>query len=216
MRSNIERTLAKRSDMQLARKMWHILCGIVALVLYYSSNMDIKVWGYVALAVSLVGFALDFLRLHNESFNKVTIKVMGPLMRKSEKDSFSGLPFYALGISLTVLLFEKDIAILSVMFLVFADPTSSAVGVLWGKDKILPNKSLQGTLAGFFVCYAITMLYLMDASGPKVNILAYALLAAIVGALSELLSAFNIDDNLTIPVISGAGLTILNFVFNVF
>lgn len=216
MSSNIDRDLAKRSDMHLARKVWHVLCGSAALLAYYTSDIDIKTCGYIALVISLCGFGLDFLRLHNKKFNEFALKVMGPLMRKSEMDSFSGLPFYALGIALTILLFQKDIALLSIMFLVFADPMASVVGVLWGKDKILPNKSLQGTLAGFFICYAIVMLYLLDASDPKVNILGFSLAAAVVGAVSELLSAFNIDDNLTIPVISGAGLTILNFLFYIF
>jgi dolichol kinase len=34
--------------------------------------------------------------------------------------------------------------------------------------------------------------------------------AGVIGAASELISAFNIDDNLTIPVLSGLGITLLN------
>jgi dolichol kinase len=87
---------------------------------------------------------------------------------------------------------------------------SSFFGVLYGKDKIMPNKSLQGAVAGFFTCYLITLFYAMNTSTIGTHILIFSIVAGIIGSLSELVSAFNIDDNLTIPVLSGLGLTLLN------
>src|SRR5690606_3213127 len=141
---------------------------------------------------------------------KFVIRLMGPLMRKSEREGVSGLPFYALGISLSLLFYQPDLALISIMFLIFSDPVSSFFGVLYGKDKILPNKSLQGFVAGFFTCYLVSLFYLLNSGISSVNMLVFSLIAGIIGAGSELISAFNIDDNLTIPVISGLGLTILN------
>jgi dolichol kinase len=102
------------------------------------------------------------------------------------------------------------------MFLVFSDPLSSFFGVLYGKDKILPNKSLQGAVAGFFTCYLITLFYAMNTSTLGTHLLVFSILAGIIGAASELVSAFNIDDNLTIPVLSGLGMTVLNNYLTVF
>jgi dolichol kinase len=48
------------------------------------------------------------------------------------------------------------------------------------------------------------------------HILIFAVVAGMIGALSELVSAFNVDDNLTIPVLSGLGMTVLNHFVNVF
>lgn len=210
------KSLSRRSDLHLLRKIWHIACGVGALYIYYSSGLELVEWGKVAIIISLAGFALDFIRLKNKSFNKFALKLLGPLMRKSEADSFSGLPFYALGVGLSILLYQDDIALLSIMFLVFADPIASLIGIRYGKDKIMPNKSLQGTIACFLICYIITMIRTMDMNTSSVNILVFAVLAGMIGALSEIMSAFNIDDNLTIPVISGAGLTVLNIFFNLF
>lgn len=208
--------LSERSDIHLLRKIWHILCGIAALSLYYYSDEKLMFWGWVALTLAFLGFCIDLLRMKFESVNKLTIKILGPLMRRSEESGFTGLPFYALGVGLSILFYEKHIALLSIIFLVFADPIASFVGVHLGKDKLLPNKSLQGTMASFFVCYLITFLYVAELQTDHFNLILFSLFAGIIGSLSELASTFNIDDNLTIPVLSGAGLTVLNYIFHIF
>lgn len=208
--------LAKRSDLHILRKVWHIAFGSSCVGLYYALSMDLMFWGYFALSAAVLGFANDLLRLNNKKYNALCIKYMGPLMRKSEEDGFSGLPFYALGVGLSIFFYQSDIALISILFLVFADPIASFVGINYGKDKILPNKSLQGTIAAFFVCYFISMIYVQDMSISNVNMIAFAVIAGVVGSLSELASAFNIDDNLTIPVISGGGLSVINYFFHIF
>jgi diacylglycerol kinase (CTP) len=210
------RSLAKRNDLHILRKLWHIGFGSAVLYAYYSLHYDIKVWGGFALACATIGFLIDFTRLNNEKFNQLALRVAGPIMRNSEKDGFSGLPFYGLGCALSVFLYQTDIALISIMFLVFADPVSSFVGVNFGKDKILPNKSLQGTIAGFFVCYLVTIVYISDYAVATVDLLSFAIVGGVIGAVAELTSAFNIDDNLTIPILSGAGLTAVNYFFQIF
>jgi dolichol kinase len=101
------------------------------------------------------------------------------------------------------------------MFLVFSDPISSFFGILYGKDKIMPNKSLQGAIACFFTCYLITLFYGMSYGAGGSELLWFAILGGVVGALGEMMSAFNIDDNLTIPVVAGSGLTVLNYLLSV-
>ena len=116
---------------------------------------------------------------------------------------------------MSLFLFPEKLALLSIFFLVFSDPVSSFFGIKYGKDKILKNKSLQGSVAGFCVCYLISLIYCLVHSQAGISILGFSLLAGVIGSLSELLSVY-IDDNLTIPVASGAGLTLLNLFFNVF
>jgi diacylglycerol kinase (CTP) len=214
--SSLDKVLHKRSDLHLLRKLWHITTGSIGLLFFTRSPQDQQFWGFIVLAIALSGFVIDITRARFPMINHLVIKVMGPLMRRSEKEGMSGLPFYALGVSISLFSYQRDIAILSVMFLVFSDPLSSFFGVLYGKDKILPNKSLQGAVAGFFVCYLITLFYTMNHVTLGTHILIFAVLAGFIGALSELVSAFNVDDNLTIPVLSGLGMTVLNHFVNVF
>ncbi|MFT6633182.1 MAG: dolichol kinase [Bacteriovoracaceae bacterium] len=208
-------TLAKRSDLHIMRRVWHILCGVVCLLTFYLTKTPILYWGYMALVVACLGFFLDFLRLKNQKINEGLTNLFGPIMRKSEKVSFSGLPFYALGVALSIFFYEESIAILAILFLIFGDPVASIVGVYYGRDRLLPNKTLQGTIAAFSTCLSVAMIYLIVLGVHSPNLILFAFFGAIVGALSELLSAFNIDDNLTIPVISGAALSVLNIWLNV-
>lgn len=208
--------LARRTDLHILRKLWHMSTGSLGLYIYFNVLPERKVWAFTALVIAITGFAMDYLRHRNEKLNSFVIKLMGPLMRKSEESGSSGLPFYALGVSLSLFLFKEKIALLSIMFLVFADPISSYFGIRFGKDKILPNKSLQGSVAGFAVCYLITLLYTLNSSASAANIFIFAVLCGLIGSISELVSAFNVDDNLTIPVLSGVGITILNYVLNIF
>lgn len=214
--SSLDKVLHKRSDLHLLRKLWHISTGSLGLFLFSRSNNEQQFWGFLVLGIALAGFVVDIARARYPMVNYLVIKFMGPLMRRSEREGLSGFPFYALGVSLSLFFYSRHIAILSVMFLVFSDPISSFFGVLYGKDKILPNKSLQGAVAGFFTCYLITLFYTMNHATLGNHILIFAVIAGLTGALSELISAFNIDDNLTIPVISGLGMTVLNHFVKVF
>lgn len=206
----VDKIIHKRSDLHIARKLWHMSTGVLGLLLFFTSDQDSQFWAYGVLLIAILGFLADYFRQKYPLFNRFVIKLMGPLMRKSEREGVSGLPFYALGIALSLMFYQKDLALISIMFLVFSDPISSFFGVLYGKDKILPNKSVQGFVAGFFTCYLVTLFYLLNLGVSSTDMLIFSLLAGLIGAGSELISAFNIDDNLTIPVISGLGLTILN------
>lgn len=214
--SSLEQVLHKRSDLHILRKIWHISVGSFVLYFYLRSPESPFFWANIVLGIALAGFTVDLVRKKNRKVNNIVLKIMGPLMRRSEREGMSGFPFYALGCSLSLFFYQRDIAILSIMFLIFSDPISSFFGVLYGKDKLLPNKSLQGAVAGFFTCYLITLFYTMNTSTIGMNILIFAIVSGLVGAASELISAFNIDDNLTIPVISGLGMTLLNYFVTVY
>lgn len=211
---SLNQVLHKRSDLHLLRKFWHMGVGSMCLAIFYLTGEDQQLWAWVTLGFAVAGFGFDIGRMYSEGLNNFVLKVMGPFMRSSERNGLSGLPFYALGVSLAMHLFQKEIALLSVFFLVFSDPISSFFGIIYGKDKIMPNKSLQGAIACFFTCYLITLFYGI-VHGDASQLLWFSILAGVIGAVSEMLSAFNIDDNLTIPVVSGLGLTVLNYFFHV-
>jgi len=211
-----DQQLHKRSDLHLLRKLWHISTGSLGLYAFFKFPESQQLLAIITLVIAALGLGLDLFRKKNKRFNRIFIKAAGPLMRRSEKEGVSGLPFYALGVSIALFLFRPEIATLAVMFLVFSDPLSSFFGILFGKDKILPNKSLQGAIAGFFTCYIITLFYIINNAVLDTNILVFSIVAGVIGSLSELVSALNIDDNLTIPVLSGLGLTLLNTVVKVF
>lgn len=202
-------SLQVRSDLHLARKIWHVSTGLLGLAAYYHFNLSTQFTANALLTVAFLGLTFDLARLRFESFNELAVKLAKPLMRESEKYSLSGLPFYALGVALSLHLFPEKLAILSILFLIFSDPISSLVGILYGTDKILPNKSLQGCFAGFATCYILTMAYGLYYHLSSFDLVIFSLFAGALGSFSEIFSG-RIDDNLSIPLISGLGLSLLN------
>ncbi|MBC7713219.1 MAG: hypothetical protein H7177_07765 [Rhizobacter sp.] len=211
----ISSPLRLRSDLHLVRKAWHISTGLIGLFIYKKSGFTAETTATILLTFAVAAFLFEFTRLRNEKINQIAMILMKPVMRESERNSVSGLPFYALGISLALFFFPERIAILATLFLIFADPIASFFGILYGRDKILPNKSLQGTIAAFSVCYIATIVYGLIYVGPSMNLLLFAIAGGIIGCVSEMCSQF-VDDNLCIPVVSGLGLFLVNFLIPLF
>lgn len=211
----ISSPLRLRSDLHLLRKAWHMATGLIGLFIYKKSGLAEETMAFALLSVAIVAFTIEFLRLRNEKMNAFLMKIMKPVMRESERNSTSGLPFYALGVALALFFFPERIAVLASLFLIFADPIASFFGILYGRDKILPNKSLQGTIAAFTVCYILTLVYGLNYVSPNMSLLIFAIAAGIIGAISEMCSQF-VDDNLCIPVVSGLGLFLINLVLPLF
>lgn len=202
--------LPSRSTLHLARKFWHIGTGLLGLAIVEIFSLTQTQAAFILLAVAIVSLATDLIRMKNDAVNEIVLKLMGPFMRKSEVHSLSGVPFFAFGTSMTLFFFSRDIAFLSVLFLIFADPIASLIGILYGKDKFLPNKSIQGSAAGFMTCFIITLSYAGITLGLQTEVFLFAIMAGMIGSVSEMASVV-VDDNLTIPLISGAGLTVLNY-----
>tara|TARA_R110000868_G_scaffold379542_2_gene645428 strand:- start:17782 stop:18423 length:642 start_codon:yes stop_codon:yes gene_type:complete len=211
----METTLRARHDLHLMRKAWHMLTGSLGLITFLTFNIEQHLMGVVLVAFALSGFLFEAIRLRNSAINQKVLSLMGPLMRSSEQNSCSGLPFYALGVGASLLLFERDQALLSILFLIFADPISSLFGILFGSHKLISGKSLEGSMAGFITCYLITFMWINIQTGVSgANVVVFCILAGLIGAASELSSVFA-DDNLTIPLLSGAGLTAINILIPV-
>lgn len=147
--------------------------------------------------------SVEYARSRWEWVNSVAVKIMGPVMRDTEVNQLTGIPFYMASCLFAFLIFPRHVTVLSILYLAFGDPSSSFFGVLYGRNKIFPNKSLQGTLGGFMVCAIATFLYLYWQGFPHGMLLILAMLGGFAGAVSELLP-LNIDDNFAIPVVSGA------------
>jgi diacylglycerol kinase (CTP) len=147
--------------------------------------------------------SIEYSRARFEWVNGITLKILGPVMRDTEVNQISGIPFYLASCLFAFLIFPHHITVLSILYLAFGDPCSSFFGVLYGKNKIFPNKSLQGTLGGFFVCFFFTFLYLYWQKIDPEKILILSMLGGFAGSVAELLP-LNIDDNFSIPVVSGA------------
>jgi len=92
------------------------------------------------------------------------------------------------------------------LYLAFADPIASIVGIRYGKDKIFGHKSLQGSFAAFTVCAFLTFFFLNYNGMMLDRAVIVSLLGGLIGCLAEAVPIGQLDDNFTIPVLSAAGL----------
>jgi len=117
------------------------------------------------------------------------------MIRPHEKKNITGAT-YILGSSvITILLFDKPIAITAIAFIVLGDTAAAIIGRLWGKVKF-KGKSLEGSISFFLACSVVALIVPGIPFWVKI---AGAFTATIVEALIS-----KIDDNLTVPIASGA------------
>lgn len=201
----------KRNDLHVARKIWHAV-GVMVIFLLYQYLPD-------KLALLILGFTwvfalgLDIVRLRNRKVNDIVLAAFHPVMRDSEIHRFAGTTYLLTGALIVLIFFPRPIVNLAFLFLAFADPIASYFGIRFGKDRIFEGKSIQGTLAAVVVCTIISLIYLYSFNILLDRLLLVSLLGGIIGGLAELIQIGKLDDNLTLPVFSATGLTIVFYLF---
>lgn len=193
-------------DLHLARKVWHMSMGLIMAGIYASG---LSKWTSVYLLLGVLAFNLmtEFARLRNPTLNKRILKMLGPLMRSNEVDKVSGVPFYLCAAILTIAIFPKQIAVLSILFLACGDPIASAFGIRFGhlSYRFSSGKSLIGTLAGVVACGAISWFYFEPYGYSMRALWTLTLVGALAGGAAETLP-IEVDDNFSIPIVSGFAL----------
>jgi diacylglycerol kinase (CTP) len=192
-------TLKQRSDIHLSRKLWHCV-GICAMAVAYNFFGPKISW---VLLLILAGFfvPLDLLRQKQPALNRATVKLFGSVMRRHEFTAVSGMTYLYFGVAFVLLMGNPHIITLTLLFLAFGDPIASFFGIRYGKDKILANKTLQGTLAAFAACTMISIGYYYYNNLMTERLLIVAPISGLIGALAELLPIGKLDDNFTFPVV---------------
>ena len=199
--------LKQKSDLHLSRKLWHCI-GITGMAAVYNL-FGVKTSWIILLVASALIIPLDILRLKRPGLNRVTLKIFGPLMRRHESGEISGMTYLYLGCMFLLFFKSKHIVTLALLFLAFGDPVASFFGIRYGKDKILGNKTLQGTMAAFGTCTVIAAIYYYFNNLMIERLLIVAPLSGLIGAVAELIPIGKLDDNLTFPVVSSCLLWVL-------
>ena len=116
-----------------------------------------------------------------------------------------GTTFFVLGSFLSFLIFPRDVAVAALFYSAVGDAAAATVGERFGHIRI-GNKSLEGS-AGFLAS-SLAVGVILVVAGLPLGWLTVAV-GALVAALVELLPSPLVDDNLTIPLASGAAMALL-------
>lgn len=204
--------LKQRSDIHYTRKIGHCV-GICFMAALYNGAGPKVAWA-VLILVSLFIIPLDILRQKMPGLNRATVRIFGAFMRQSESHKISGMTWLYCGCAVLLLFRDVHIITLTLLFLAFGDPIASFFGIRFGKDRIIGNKTLQGTMAAFVVCAVITGAYCYFNNLMTERLLIVAPLGGLIGAAAELAPVGKLDDNFTFPVLSALMLSALFFVFS--
>ena len=186
------------------------------MVLCYGLWMS-KPIAVTTLLIAFVFFTgMEYARLKSKGLNNIAIKMMGPVMRSHEVTKISGTPFYVGSVLLSVIIFPKLIAILSILYLAFGDPISSIFGILWGNrgPRFGNGKSLIGTAAGMGICCVITFVTMLLNDIPPGPASLISLAGGFAGGGAEMIP-LEIDDNFSIPIVNGLALWVTFLIFGV-
>ncbi|EMG51086.1 DGK1 CTP-dependent diacylglycerol kinase 1 [Candida maltosa Xu316] len=209
---------------EIPRKTFHSSIGVLTLWLYTIGVTIPQL--FIPLGFCFVGvLANDLIRLNNPALNEKICSFMSFMIRESEYNSYNGTLFYLAGVLLVLYFYPKDISVLSILLLSWADTSASTFGRAFGKytPKIAQGKSLAGclascitgTLTGYlWYGYFIPAYSYVNQPGDifwseqtnSMSLIVYCLAIGLITSISEAFDFAGIDDNFTIPVISGTSI----------
>ena len=187
--------------LELKRKVMHMLLGIIAIFFI--------VYGIVTPLIIFI--ILIFGSLLSLICLKIRVPVISFILDNFEKKEQGKLParaviFGVAGSLLVLQLFSRDIALASIIILVFADPISHLIGKVFGKTKsfIDKRKNIEGHIAGALISSLLAMFFV----SPYLA-MAGSLVAMLFESLIIEIQKIELDDNLIIPLTAGAIMYVL-------
>ena len=180
---------------EISRKFLHIFSLIIPLS-YLWIFKDKSLVLALLLILSIFSILIEFFRFKIELINNIFKKFFNFMLRKNElKGSITGATWLIIGNLITIYLYPIYIAVPALIFLSIGDSFAALFGKKIPKLKI-GNKSIIGTLAGIFSSLSIALL--VNQALPT-----HVLVIGAVTAMLVELMPLPLNDNLTIPILSG-------------
>ncbi len=196
-------------NLEVKRKLAHICTGLFIVLTYY----------YNVLTQKYLFFLIIFFGILSLLSMKFKIPVINFLLTNFERKKyikkfpFKGMVFFLGGSLLVIKIFDKDIALASIIILTFGDSTAYLVGHFLGKTKLAFNglKKLEGILAGMFFAFLSSILFVSYTEAFFAS-----LFAMIVEGAGFKIGVSDIDDNFIVPLVAGTVIYLFRTGFSVF
>ena len=192
------------------RKIYRIGAGIVFPVLYYFTPNKIIV---EMLLLYLLGImtTLEVMRYISPSLWR-TIAEHSKGTLKVRQGMITGTTALLISNIIVIAFFDKQVAIVSLMYMLFGDTASAIIGTKYGKVK-MGGKSLEGSLA-FFITAMVLALIFFQWGGFRIPLIILTL-GAIAATITEALP-IEINDNLTVALAAAIVIQFLPHALQIF
>ena len=184
---------------ELLRKSTHIGALIIPGGYYFLKLEQVTAFSILS-GIALFMLVIDVSRLRNWWFWRVLSgRVFSRMLRKHEQDGdLTGASYILLAAAVSVAIFSKPVAIAAISFIIVGDVAAALIGRRFGRTRI-GNKTLEGSLG----CLAATVLVAVFTPGIPLQV---GLLGALVATLVEAWP-MGVDDNVSVPLLSGLAMT---------
>ncbi len=179
---------------EFARKGVHLFALVIPIG-HYLVPFPVAILG-VAIPAT-VAILIDLSRFYGWRLWKLVAPLIGPIIRDHEiKGGFTGASYILTTSTIVIVVFPKSIAIAAITFIIIGDIAAALVGRAWGKHRLIGRKSIEGSSACLVSLVLVSFLIpgLPTAAGIP---------GAIAATAAEAFSG-KIDDNLAVPIVSGA------------
>lgn len=190
------------ADLHIERRLFHIISGSVFPVT--ALFLDEGLFLLLLLSITTAAVAGDAARLLIPSINKLFHRLFGRLLRVREAYRVTGASYNLLGTLGAFAIFPRDVAVLAVLFTSVGDPIAGLAGVRAPGWRAF-GKSPVGTAA--MAVAGIGVAGLLHAVG-EISFGWPVAVGALTAAVVELLP-LRVDDNLRVPLVSGAAMVAL-------
>lgn len=176
---------------ELKRKLVHSLSISIFIIYYLYGKETTQNFLFASLIFWIV---IEYLRLEKN----LKFKFIEDITRENERDNLGAELYFTISALISFLMFEGHIALASVAMATFGDMAAAIGGkILRGNNS---GKTLEGTILGYIVNLIICITLLKN--------IIISFITAAVASITELNSR-KINDNLTVPLLSGTMAQIL-------
>lgn len=175
---------------ELQRKSFHLAMIVVPVWVYLMPPTPALLGLIIA---SFITVAVDLLRLSDHRLRRFFLRLFRSLIRPHEEEHLLGSTHYMIAALLSVIVFDHEVAIAALAFLVLGDAAAAIVGKRFGKP-LYWGKSPHGSIACFAICLAVGI--------PLLGSTPVALIGATAATVAEALPS-PLDDNMRVPIFSG-------------
>ncbi|MCJ7508304.1 MAG: dolichol kinase [candidate division Zixibacteria bacterium] len=186
---------------ELKRKAVHFFALSIPIG-YYFIPKSISL--LILIPITSISITLDIIRLRKLPGVNTLYLILGPILRRRERFNFAGSTYILFGSVMSILFFNKRIAIAAISFIILGDIASALVGKIFGRTKLGRKKTLEGSIAFLLVCFLVASIIHFVSGFP----LWIGLIGAVVATLVENLTVL-VDDNVTVPLLSGLVMQLL-------
>ncbi|MEW5795632.1 MAG: phosphatidate cytidylyltransferase [Candidatus Zixiibacteriota bacterium] len=169
---------------------------------YYVLGLSPRQALAILIPIALAMLLIDISRLRQWAFwRNFASRIGGQMVRGHEQlGDFTGATYILISVCMTIAMYSKPVAIAAIAFIIVGDTFAALVGRKFGRHRF-GRKSVEGSVA----CLVGTALVAVLAPGLTLTV---ALVGATVATITEAVS-LKVDDNISVPIVSGLAMTLL-------